>query len=296
VLKAIRSCARKLKRNPNRRELRALRISEETLYKHFGGLQGALEQAGLTPSGPGFEQRESTVLLDWAKVARELGKLPSVHEYESAGRFSHAPFESRYRQWTRVPEAFCKFVRQSKMEFEWKDVLGMIEERMGRNSTAKVRSSHQRSRKQDVFQDRPCYGPLLNLPELVHEPLNEQGVIFAFGAVARKLGFGVLRFQTGFPDCEALREMVKGQLQRVRIEFEYESRNFPRHRHRVEGCDMTVLAAHLEGVSSAGDRAEEGDGEPGDRVIGQRELLTYTRQVSGHEFTRAVKRSKMSRL
>jgi hypothetical protein len=244
ILKAIRSCARKLKHNPSRRDLRRQRISEEALHKHFGGLQGALEQSGLRPSGPGFEQRESTVLLDWATVARKLGKLPSVHEYESAGRFSHAPFETRYRQWTRVPEAFRKFVKESKMEFKWKDVLVMIEARAGSNGQVRVRSSHGRSRKEDVFQDRPCYGPLMNLAEMVHEPLNEQGVVFAFGLVARKLGFGVLRFQTAFPDCEALPEVVRGQLQRVRIEFEYESRNFLRHRHNPNGCDVIVCWRH----------------------------------------------------
>jgi hypothetical protein len=136
------------------------------------------------------------------------------------------------------------FARKAKLEREWKDVLAMIAARNGNGSAVKVRCSHGRSRKQDVFPDRPCYGPLLNLPELVHEPLNEQGVIFAFGAVARKLGFGVLRFQTGFPDCEALREVVKGQLQRVRIEFEYESRNFLRHKHDLKGCDLVVCWKH----------------------------------------------------
>ena len=224
--------------------MRALRISEEALRRHFGGLKDALEKAGLRPIGPGFEQRESTVLLDWAAVARKLGKLPSVHEYESMGRFSHAPFESRYRQWRRVPEEFRRFMKESKMDFEWRDVLGMIGEHEKKRQGPELRSNHARSRKEDVFQDRPCYGPLLNLAELVHEPLNEQGVIFAFGMVARKLGFSVLRFQPGFPDCEALREMVRGQLQRLRIEFEYESRNFLRHKHRPDGCDVIVCWVH----------------------------------------------------
>ena len=89
ILQAIRSCARKLKHNPTRRELRlTARVSEEALHKHFGGLKGALEKAGLRPSGSGFRQQESTVLLDWARVARKLGKIPTVTEYESRGRFS----------------------------------------------------------------------------------------------------------------------------------------------------------------------------------------------------------------
>src|SRR5260221_8356985 len=244
VLKAIRTCASKLKRNPSRRDLRRLRISEETLYKHFGGLKGALEKAGLRPSGPGFHQRESAVLLDWAAVARKRGKIPTVHEYENMGRFSHAPFISRYENWTGVPKAFQRFARSAKIELEWKDVLGMIADGASKNGERKVRSSHQRSRKKDVLQDRPVYGPLMNLPELVHEPLNEQGVIFAFGLVARPLGFSVLRFQTAFPDCEALREVVRGQLQRMKLEFEFESRNFLRHGHRIDGCDGIVCWKH----------------------------------------------------
>jgi hypothetical protein len=69
-------------------------------------------------------------------------------------------------------------------------------------------------------------------------------VVFAFGLVARQLGFKVLRFQTSFPDCEVLREVVRGQLQRMKLEFEYESRNFLRHGHRIDGCDGIVCWKH----------------------------------------------------
>lgn len=245
IIKAIRSCARKLKRNPMRRDLRRLaRISEEALRKHFGGLRAALVEAGLSPSGPGFPQPEAAVLLDWAAVTRKLGKIPTVHEYEYKGRFSHMPFLGRYVNWTRVPGAFARFAMKTKILREWKDVLALVREAEEKSSAAKVRSSHGRSRKQDTFQDRPCYGPVINLPGMVHEPLNEQGVIFAFAMVVKRLGLSVLRFQQGFPDCEAMREVVRGQLQRLRIEFEYESRNFLRHGHDPDGCDMIVCWVH----------------------------------------------------
>jgi hypothetical protein len=127
ILQAIRSCARKLKHNPTRRELRlTAHVSEEALHKHFGGLKGALEKAGLRPSGSGFRQQESTVLLDWARVARKLGKIPTVTEYESRGGFSDMPFHSRYGSWTKVPGAFQQFARKQKIQSKWKDVLGMI--------------------------------------------------------------------------------------------------------------------------------------------------------------------------
>ena len=245
ILQAIRSCARKLKRNPSRRDLRMMaQISWETVHKHFGGLKKALECAGLQPSGSGFRQQESTVLLDWAAVAHKLGKIPSVTEYESMGRFSDMPFHTRYGNWTRVPEAFRRFATERKIGREWKDVLKMIGEKDRKDSQPQARSPHARSRRVHVFQDRPVYGPLLNLPEMLHEPLNEQGVIFAFGTVARRLGFVVTRLQTGFPDCEALREVVRGQLQQVLIEFEFESRNFLRHGHRKDGCDVIVCWRH----------------------------------------------------
>ena len=245
ILQAIRSCARELKHNPTRRELRlTARVSEEALHKHFGGLRKALECAGLRPSGSGFRQQESTVLLDWAAVTRKLGKIPTVAEYESRGRFSDMPFHSRYGSWTRVPDAFVRFARKEKIQGKWKDVMEMIGEQASEGRKVKVRASHGRSRKQDIFQDRPLYGPLMHLPEMVHEPLNELGVVFAFGMVARRLGFSVLRFQSAFPDCEALREVVRGQLQRMKLEFEYESRNFLRHGHKIDGCDAIVCWKH----------------------------------------------------
>ena len=246
ILKAIRLCARKLKRNPTRRDLRELaRISEERLYK-LGGLKKALEEAGLQPSGSGFRQQESTVILDWAAVARKLGKIPTVAEYESSGRFSDMPFHSRYGSWVRVPEAFRRFAKEQKIQSQWKDVLKMTtalttNSKRARESIQPVRPVTRRGR---VLEDRPIYGPPLHLPEMAHEPTNELGVIFAFGVMARRLGFIVLRCQTGFPDCEAVREVARGQWQRVRIEFELESRNFVKHRHDPKGCDLIVCWVH----------------------------------------------------
>ena len=66
------------------------------------------------------------------------------------------------------------------------------------------------------------------------------GVVFLFGTVAKEMGFMVFRLQTEFPDCEAFWEVEPGRWQLVRIEFEYESRNFLIHGHRLEGCDLIV--------------------------------------------------------
>jgi hypothetical protein len=65
-----------------------------------------------------------------------------------------------------------------------------------------------------------------------------------FGSVARELGFVILRAQAEFPDCEAMREIEPNRWQRVRIEFEYESRNFFEHMHQAADCDLIVCWSH----------------------------------------------------
>ncbi len=87
---------------------------------------------------------------------------------------------------------------------------------------------------------QPMYGePLLYSP-LTCAPINELGVVYLFGALARLMGFAVTRIQPGFPDCEALRRVERDRWQRVRIEFEYESRNFLAHVHPEDACDLIV--------------------------------------------------------
>jgi hypothetical protein len=84
------------------------------------------------------------------------------------------------------------------------------------------------------------YGEPLGITSLLGAPTNEMGVVFLFGALAWQLGFAVLRLQAAFPDCEALRRMDETRWQIVRIEFEFESRNFQAHGHDPEKCDLIV--------------------------------------------------------
>lgn len=245
IIEAIHLCAKKLERNPNLRDLRLIGgVSEPILYKRFGGLAKALAAAGLEATGPGFNQPEAALLLDWAAVARNLGKIPSVHEYGSVGRFSVSPFQSRYRRWAGVPHAFARFARESKIETEWEDVMKLGQAVPHKERKAVKAFVRPRIRKGPIHRDRPVYGRPMMLPEMAHEPVNELGVVFVFGMLARRLGFVVLRIQPEFPDCEAMFEVARGVWQRVRIEFEFESRNFLRHRHRKDGCDMIICWRH----------------------------------------------------
>jgi hypothetical protein len=77
-----------------------------------------------------------------------------------------------------------------------------------------------------------------------HEPVNEQGVVLLFGMLAERLGYVVEAAQKGFPDCEAKRQISPQRWERVRIEFEFESRNFRDHGHPADGCDVIVCWRH----------------------------------------------------
>ena len=116
-----------------------------------------------------------------------------------------------------------------------------------------------------IMRDRPTYGTPLMPGSLAYGPVNEAGVVYLFGMLAARLGFVVMRIQTEFPDCEAMRQVDKGVWQKVRIEFEFESRNFLKHLHRPEECDLIVCWTHnwaecpLEVVELRGEIGPSGD-------------------------------------
>jgi hypothetical protein len=245
IVKSIQKCAKKLRRNPTSRDLQTLAgISRHIVTARCGSLAKALRAAGLKPAGVGHEQTDASLLLDWARAARGLKKLPTIAEYKRRGRYSLMPFASRYQGWMRVPEAFARFARGARIEEGWRDVLALVEAGPQARSRASILRLPPRilrpPRGAAVLRNRPLYGAPIGLPEMAFAPTNEGGVQFVFGALARRLGFKVLRIQYAFPDCEAMREVAPGHWQWVRIEFEFESRNFRLHRHRKNGCDLIV--------------------------------------------------------
>lgn len=244
IIQAIRECAEQLGRSPSLRELLRLKgIAEHNLQAECGSLKHALKLAGISSTGRGYNLSDADLLLDWAKVARKVNKAPTVAEYETNGRFSDVPFVRRYQKWTLVPQAFRNYVRGAQIEAQWQDVLVIAARKL--NCAERVAAKPKREpRRKPLYKDRPVYGAPLLMAELAYEPITEDMVIFLFGALARKLGFLVHRIQPGYPDCQAAREMAKGQWQDVDIEFEVESRNFLKHRHNKNGCDMIVCWKH----------------------------------------------------
>lgn len=97
------------------------------------------------------------------------------------------------------------------------------------------------TRTKSVAEGRDRSVRLDNAP-LDYAPESELGVVYLFSYLARKrFGLRVEKVQAAFPDCLAYR-VSDGK--RIRIEFEYRSRNFPVHRHDASRCDWIVCWIH----------------------------------------------------
>lgn len=84
------------------------------------------------------------------------------------------------------------------------------------------------------------YGDPIEFRGVRHSPVDVGGVIFLFGMVARELGFNVEAMSSGFPRCEAKRQIAPGKWARLRIDFELESRQFRDAGRNPAACDLIV--------------------------------------------------------
>jgi Homing endonuclease associated repeat len=249
LISAIRACAGKLGRAPTLRELLAgtkKKITRYDIGHRFGGYTKALRACGLNTTGSGRIAELRDMFLDWAAVTRSLGRVPTIADYDRLGRYSVRPLLNRFGNWTSVPGGLESYAEQNGWSAEWADVLRVasLHRRQHEKQDHKSGDDEPAVKTPRVRSDRPVLGPPMLPTALTHSPTNESGVVYLFGAMAGELGFAVTHIQTGFPDCEAVRRIEKDRWQRVRIEFEYESRNFLKHLHRTADCDVIVCWIH----------------------------------------------------
>jgi hypothetical protein len=273
ILAGIRECAKKLGHAPSYPELqRTVKATRRTIRKHFVTYTQALRECGLERQGGGRHLQMDTLFRDWAEIVRKIGKAPTVGEYEMHSRFSVQPLFTRFGSWRQAHLGMLDYAQEHGLAEEWSDVVHMVRaaQKKGRGTTGKGMAPEQTPARPRILRDRPTYGPPLTPGPLAHGPVNEAGVVYLFGVLAARLGFVVMRIQTEFPDCEAMRQVDQNVWQKVRIEFEYESRNFLKHLHRAEDCDLIVCWTHnwpacpLEVVELRGEISPSGD-----RVIGK---------------------------
>jgi len=189
---------------------------------------------------------DEAILKELHRVASELGKIPTWSLFTHKAKISADVVRRRfgglqntlsaYRDWLEKTEPESYLLEQlhamSRHEIPTPPVV--ID-----NATPPPSTSWSKI-------DGPVYGAPIHFRGLRHAPVNEQGVVFLFGMIAYELGFIVEAVHATFPDCEAKRciDSKKQRWQRVRIEFEYQSRNFREHGHDPDGCDLIVCWEH----------------------------------------------------
>ncbi len=254
VLGAIRQAAQTLGYPPSRREFEAKSgMTEYQVLRYFPSWREAVRAAGLESDSTNVKLDDNDLLQDWGELVRRNRQIPTRNQYRREGKYSPGVFERHFGPWSAVPAKFWNFAQGKP---EWADVLTLLPVTPPKQIAGKISSpasarhgtstlsapfSQQRHSK---LEGRPTYGNPIDFRGLRHEPVNEQGVVFLFGMLARELGYMVEAVQAGFPDCEAKRQIGVGTWQRVRIEFEFESRNFRDHGHPEDGCDLIVCWRH----------------------------------------------------
>jgi hypothetical protein len=213
------------------------------------------------------------LVQDWAGMVRVLKKLPSQSEYSHFSKYSVSPLVNRFGNWAQVPYGIQQYIDEQGRTEEMKDVLEVIALqgphvkqgrslrtlRQGPEDMARAETSGLGNGPDDLIPLRPhdgastandeaadsgVYGSLMRFGPMVCAPTNEQGVLFLFGVMAEKLGFAILKVRREYPDCEAFRVLQGDRVELVKIELEYESRNFLKHLHDAKKCDLIVCWRH----------------------------------------------------
>ncbi|MBZ5508533.1 MAG: hypothetical protein LAO78_24000 [Acidobacteriia bacterium] len=242
VLKTITELAEKLGRAPTLPELENMsRVKRRHVREHFTNMTNALRACGMGAPKAGVRIATGLLFEDWATVARKLRQLPGIKTFRKMGKHSAEALLRLCGHWSAVPRTMHDYATKNGLEKKWKDVMEMMAEQPENDWPTDGRKwPGPKARRSLLKKDRLVYGPLMSPAALLHVPLNEMGVMFLFATMALEMGFMATMVRTAFPDCEALREVSPGRLQRVRIEFEYLSRNFLKHKHRIDGCDLIV--------------------------------------------------------
>ena len=247
IIAAIKECAERLGHVPSFPELQVtMKVSKRAVRTEFGTYTEALRACGLERRGAGYEVGRRMLFLDWGGLVRKLGKVPTITDYEQHGEYSLSPMLRCYGSWKQLPEGMWEYAKRQGLEMEWEDVLKVV---AGHLEPGKVDARRSRPLTRPTFEAKPLAGQPMYGEPLMHDvmcyaPTNEMGVVALFAAEARRLGFKILRIQTECPDCEAMIEVAPGRWQRIRIEFEYESRNFLAHMHSLDSCDLIVCWEH----------------------------------------------------
>lgn len=212
-------------------------FSSSVVERTFGSWNKAVEAAGLRPNTSNTMLSDAELEGEFRRVVDALGKTPTCSEFSSLGKHSPSIYERKFGSWRKAVahylggEANTTAPRTQRV----RHVFGPVRAAQGEIISPSVAYTGKAEK---------LYGAPLNFRELRHEPVNEQGVVFLFGMVARELGFLVEAVGIGYPDCKAKQRDKKGYYRETNIEFEFKSINFRDHGHDPSECNLIVCWEH----------------------------------------------------
>lgn len=215
------------------------------MLKYWDSWTAFFQEAGLESKLR--KTAESKDLLEAAyEVFIENKGIPTSIRFFRLCKYSKQTYRKRWHTYAGFLSAFKDWIKEYDPSFPYYSDLEVISTIPNEIEIYNEEKKQQSATKAWNSHTRRSYGSFLNFRGLQHTPINEQGVVFLFGMVAFELGYVVESIATGFPDCEAKRRtsISKDIWERVRIEFEYESKNFIDHGHNSEVCDVIVCWNH----------------------------------------------------
>lgn len=234
---------------PQREFRRHSDLSIKTIETTFGSWNRAIQAAGLTPIPARYLDGElllsdDELLQEIIRVSQQLGKRPTESEMIALGHHTIKPFRKRWGTFGEaIRVAYDKYGVPLGISA---DASHMIKVEKAAFSTREIKPESKVLHKTYPQRKKTQYGEPINFRGLRHAPVNENGVIYVFGIVSQELGFLVESLRGPYPDCEGKRR-VDAKRQRwedVRIEFEFKSSNFRRHKHNPDDCDLIVCWIH----------------------------------------------------
>ncbi len=227
--------------------VRVSEISKHEIHKHFpdGGYTELLRLAGLSvhPQRQSRTVTDDDVLAEFNRISIDIGTLPTWPQIEARTKLTRTMIRNRFGSKEKLLCAYKGWLeRHDPTSF----LLAAIDAELLAESGLNREHVELRMESSNSCPPRPglVYGEILNFRGLRHAPINEQGVVYLFGMVSHELGFLIEAVQTGFPDCHGKRRVKGNRWQPVRIEFEYQSRNFLVHGHDAALCDLVVCWEH----------------------------------------------------
>lgn len=222
-------------------------VSDYHLYRMFpdGGWTEVLRLAGLERHPLHTEPiSDDELLAELHRVSSQLGTIPTWPKLGAMADVSESTIKRRFGGRQGTLKAYREWLERNAPDSPLLAALSESTFRENRLPSTTIEAAAKPSAwtKLDGIE----YGAPINFRGLRHAPINEQGVVYLFGIVSHELGLIVEAVQAGFPDCEAKRcvNSKDNRWQRVRIEFEFRSRNFVDHGHNPAGADLIVCWEH----------------------------------------------------